>query len=129
MRALPAQWLAGDVCVCVCVCVYVCLCIHREKLAHANMCTDRHSHTSMCVCMHIRQSSEHTFSTDKNACTPPVFIAADKHARMHTLQFFITTVETPWLDGRHVVFGKVVEGVRLRVRIHRHADLRTRTDI
>lgn len=28
-------------------------------------------------------------------------------------QFFITLVPTPWLDGRHAVFGEVIEGIEV----------------
>lgn len=31
-------------------------------------------------------------------------------------QFFVTVAETPWLNGRHVVFGKVIEGYEETVK-------------
>jgi cyclophilin family peptidyl-prolyl cis-trans isomerase len=32
-------------------------------------------------------------------------------------QFFICTGETPWLNGRHVVFGKVTKGYEVVKKI------------
>ena len=32
-------------------------------------------------------------------------------------QFFLTVAETQWLDGKHVVFGKVIEGMELAKKI------------
>lgn len=32
-------------------------------------------------------------------------------------QFFVTLAPTPWLDGRHTIFGRVKEGMRVVQRI------------
>jgi peptidyl-prolyl cis-trans isomerase A (cyclophilin A) len=60
---------------------------------------------------------EDEFQSGKTFDKPGILAMANSGPNTNGSQFFITEVPTPWLNGRHTIFGEVVSGLEVVTKI------------